>query len=267
MMHYAKSKRKDKISICNLCREEKELSWDHVPPKGGIDLTPVEMNTVFNVMTGGKQQPKLRISQNGMKFRTICSSCNSYLGTHLDPIINDFALSVGNYLNTEIILPEEINHKVKPQRLMKAVLGHLVASKVEIEDTVFDQKAREYVLDIDATLPDDINIFYWVYPHNCSVTIRDFGMFTPRGTFNEPAIFQVMKYFPIAYLCCDKSEYADLHNLSWYREAGIDDEIEIPLNLRRVEDPYWPEAPSDVENNIFFGGESASQSIHATPKV
>jgi hypothetical protein len=264
-MHYAKSKR-DKKSICNLCRVEKELSWDHVPPKGGIELTTIQMETIFSLLTGNKENRKFPESQNGMKYRTICSDCNSYLGTEFDPTINDFALSVGRYLQSTIELPDTINHKVMPQRLMKAILGHLIAAKVEIENTLFDQQAREYVLDIAAPLPKDINIFYWLYPHDCSITMRDFVMFTPRGTFQEPAIFQTLKYFPIAYLCNDKSEYAGLDNLSWYRNAGIDDEIEIPINLRRTEHPYWPEAPSDEENNIVAGGASAFNSVHAIPK-
>ena len=264
-MHYAKSKR-NKKSICNLCREEKDLSWDHVPPKGGIELSTVQMETILNLMSGDRENPKIRESQNGMKFRTICSDCNSLLGSEYDPVINDFSISVGNYLNSNIKLPKVINHKVKPQRLMKALLGHLVAAKVDIENTLFDQQAREYVLDLSATLPKDINIFYWPYPHDCSITIRDFAMFTPRGTFNEPAIFQTLKYFPIAYLCCNKATYADLECLSWYREAGIDDEIEIPINLSRIEHPYWPEAPTDNDNNVFFGGQSAANSVHAKPK-
>lgn len=241
-MYYAKSKR-EKKSICNLCRVKKDLSWDHVPPKGGIELTTVQMDTIFSLMTGNTENRKLRESQNGMKYRTICSDCNAYLGTEFDPTINNFALSVSQYLQS-----------------------HLVAAKVEIEDTSFDQQAREYVLDINAPLPKDINVFYWVYPHECSIAMRDFGMFTPRGTFQEPAIFQTLKYFPIAYLCCNKPEYAGLDNLSWYRNAGIDDEIEIPINLRRTEHPYWPEAPSDEENNVVFGGQSAANSVHVTPK-
>lgn len=149
---------------------------------------------------------------------------------------------------------------------MKAILGHLVAAKIEVEDTLFDREAREYVLDIDAKLPESINVFYWAYPHHCSVTIRDFGMFTPRGTFNEASVFQTLKYFPIAYLCSNKPEYANLDCLSWYRDADIDQEVEIPINLKRVEHPYWPEAPSDEDNNVFFGGQSASNAVHAVPK-
>lgn len=265
IVNYAKLKR-EKTSICNLCMEEKPLSWDHVPPKGGIELGPVEMETVFEVLTGDRQKPRLRESQNGVKYRTLCKECNEYLGIEYDPVLNGFAISVGRYLRSSVTLPNVVNHSVKPQRLMKALLGHLVAAKVEVENTAFDQLARAYVLDPASLLPDDIHIFYWIYPYSSSVTIRDFGMFTPRGKYNEPAIFQTLKYFPVAYLCCDKPSYAGLPALSWYREAGLDDEIELPLSMGRVEDPYWPEAPDDADGNVFFGGQSASQAIHARPR-
>jgi len=265
-MHYAKVKR-EKRSICNLCNEEKPLSWDHVPPQGGIELSKVEMETVFEVLAGNRENPKLRESQNGVKYRTICKECNELLGLNYDPVLNQFAISVGRYLNSTIKLPEVVMHSVKPQRLFKALLGHLVAAKVDIENTEFDVLARNYVLDEAAPLPDGVNVFYWVYPYTCSITIRDFAMFTPRGTFNEPAVFQTLKYYPIAYLFCDKEEYANLATLSQFRAVGLDEEVEIPINLKRVEGPYWPEAPSDKENNIFFGGQSAMNAIHARRRV
>lgn len=265
-MYYAKSKR-EKYSICNLCRETKALSWDHVPPKGAIELTTVKMNTIFNIMTAGAEQPKLRESQNGMRYRTICSDCNSLLGSAYDIEMNNFATDIGSYLASSIELPETINHKLKPQRLMKAILGHLVAAKVDIENTEFDRLAREYVLDKSAEFPEDLSLFYWIYPHDCSVTIRDFGMFVPRGTFQKPTIFQTLKYFPLAYLCCSEPEYANLPKLSDYRGAGLDEEIEIKINLKRVEHPYWPEAPSDKENNVLFMGQSGAGSVHAIPKA
>ena len=265
-MHYAKVKR-ERVSICNLCRREQTLTWDHVPPKGGIEISSVEMQTVFAAMTGGQASPKLRESQNGVKYRTICKACNEYLGVEYDPSLNDFAVSVGRYVRTALELPSTISHRVKPQRVMKALLGHLVAAKVEVEDTYFDKLAREYVLGPGRPMPETLNIFYWIYPYQCSVTIRDFGMFTPRGTFNEPAIFQTLKYFPIAYLCSEKCDYAGLPSFSRYRCAGLDDEIEVPIDLRRVEDPFWPEAPSDTDNNVFFGGQSASNAVLARPRV
>jgi hypothetical protein len=264
-MHYAKYKR-DKKSKCNLCGHDKSLSWDHVPPKGGIELTVVQMQTVFDLMSGNQEKPKLRESQNGVKYRTICKECNELLGVQYDPTMNDFAIEVGRYLNTTLVLPEVVHHPVKPQRLLKALFGHLIAAKVEIENTKFDQIAREYVLDEDATLPEELSVFYWAYPYECSVTMRDFGMFTPRGTFNEPAVFQMLKYFPIAYLCVEKTEYAGLPSLNAFRDCGLDETFELPINLRRVEEPYWPESPSDEDNNVLFGGQSAANAIHSTPR-
>lgn len=265
-MYYAKSKRGEKKSTCNLCRQEKALSWDHVPPKGGIDLGPVEMETVFEIMAGDRGKPKLRESQNGVKYRTICRECNSYLGLEYDPVINDFARSIGRYLKSGIILPEQISHRVKPQRLMKALLGHIVAAKVEIEDTVFDRSARKYVLDPNLPLPDDIHIFYWIYPYATSVTIREFGMFAHGATLEQAAVYQSLKYYPVAYLCSSQPDYAGLPALSQYRDADLDDEIEIPVDLKRLEDPYWPEAPNDKDNKIFFAGQSAAAAVHARPR-
>jgi len=68
-MDYFKNKR-ELIDICNICLETKRLSYDHIPPQGGIKLTPVEINTISNRMHGhGKA---LFVSQNGLKFRFIC---------------------------------------------------------------------------------------------------------------------------------------------------------------------------------------------------
>ncbi|KPL25180.1 MAG: hypothetical protein AMJ75_01820 [Phycisphaerae bacterium SM1_79] len=263
-MHYVKFKR-EKCSVCNLCRGVKNLTWDHVPPKGGIELTSVEMETILAVMTGNRENAKPRESQNGVKYRTICKECNEYLGHNFDLALNEFAHSVAMYLKTSIQLPKIVHHKTKPKRLIKAVLGHLVAAKANVEDTRFDRLAREYVLDPSAELPDDINIFYWVYPYTGSITIRDFAMFVPRGIFAKPAMFQTMKYFPIAYLICSEGSYAGLNSLSMYRDCGLDDEVEIPIALDRVEYAHWPEAPEGT-TNVFAGGQSAMDAIVAQPR-
>ena len=265
-MHFAKVKR-DKVSVCNICQKRKSMTWDHVPPKGGVDLCKVEMTNLSGLMTSNEAELSLLESQNGLKFRTICKECNDLLGVNYDSTLNYFALTCSRYLKTNIQLPEVIHHKTKPQRLLKSIIGHLLAAKVEMENTHFDVAAREYVLDENAILPDDINIFYWVYPYKFTTVLRDFAMFTPRGTFNKPAIFQALKYFPIAYLCCTELRYANLTSLTDYRNCSINDEIEIPINLKRIEQPLWPEEPCDKDNNITFVGKSAANSIYARPRI
>lgn len=262
-MQYAIAKRQ-KRSICNLCRKEADLTWDHVPPKGGIVVRPVEILTIMTRLCG---QPGRRvISQNGVKYRTICKACNEYVGREYDPIMNAFSKSVGLYIRSTLHIPREVAHRTKPQRLLKSLLAHLVAAKVPIEDTVFDQQARAYVLDPVAKLPADINVFYWVYPYDTTVIMRDFAMFTPRGTFLDPAIFQLIKTFPVAFLCTNVARYAGLHSLSPHRDCELDDEVDVPMRLFPVHEQEFPETPDDRDNVVIFGGASAMQGFHASPR-
>jgi len=77
--YYAKMKR-DKNHFCNICKSKTLLTWDHVPPQGGIDITPVEQETILERLTASKDDRQYLISQNGVKYRTICKDCNDRLG-------------------------------------------------------------------------------------------------------------------------------------------------------------------------------------------
>jgi hypothetical protein len=263
-MHYVKTKR-ERIGQCNLCAEVKPLSWDHIPPKGGIQLSTMEMENLLNVFTRKKEERKIRESQNGIKFRTICKECNEFLGVNYDTVINDFAISVGRYLKTHFKLPEVLHHRTKPVRLMRGILGHLVSVKQEFEDAQFDRQVRHFIFDPLKTIPDNIHIFYWIYPYDCTVILRDFMMPSVRGNFKDFGFFQTLKSFPIAYLISDKTRYEGLLDLSKYRNYSLDDETEIPIQLNRVEHHYWPEMVD--KGNMLFGGQALSDAITALPKV
>lgn len=227
-------------------------------------MRPVEIMTIMARMGG--QTGRAVVSQNGIKYRTICKSCNEHIGAEYDPTLNTFSKSVGLYVKSTLRIPREVGHKTKPQRLLKSLIAHLVAAKVEIEDTTFDQQARAYALDPDAKLPADINVFYWVYPYDVTVVMRDFAMFTPRGTFRDPAVFQLIKSFPVAFLCTNAASYAGLHSLSPFRDCELDDEVDLARNFFPVHERQFPETPNDRDNTILFGGASAMQGFHATPR-
>ena len=262
-MYYVKTKRK-KVGICNMCSQEKSLSWDHVPPKGGIELTTIEMENLLHVFTKKEDVRNIRESQNGLKYRTICKECNEFLGQKYDHVVNEFALTVGRHLKSGLKFPKMIHHKTKPLRLMKGILGHLLAAKAEYDDVLLDTQVREFILDEKSVIPDNIYIFYWVYPYNCAIILRDFVMPSVRGNFKNFGFFQTIKYFPIAYLISNKPKYEDLIELTKYRSVDIDEEIDLPIDLSRIEHHYWPEMLD--EKNILFGGQTASNSVIALPK-
>jgi hypothetical protein len=262
---YSTKFKRGKVGRCNICKKRKHLSWDHVPPKGGIYLSAVEQETVFSHMTVAKINRKYSISQNGVKYRTICKECNEKIGSKFDPVLNGFARGIGNILKSNLILPSIIYYKTKPNLLIRAILAHLLAAKADIDKVTTDEQIRNFIFDENATIPEDINIFYWVHPYTNTVIIRDIAMLAVRGKFGGKAgVFSVLKYFPIAYLVTNLKRYEGLSELTLYRNSKQQDIIDIPINLKDIRGPEWPEIVDD--GNMVAGGQSIQSSVSAIPK-
>ena len=262
-MHYSKVKR-EKQGPCNLCRKEAGLTWDHVPPQGGIELSSMEMRTILETLSGDPDKDKYRITQNGVKYRTLCKACNEWLGQEFDPVLNKFANDVALLVRSPLHLPPILEVETKPHRLIRAILGHLVAAKSELDDVVFDQQVRNYIFDQSAPLPGEISIFYWIYPYPIQVVIRDVGMPSTRGNYSDFMFCQILKYFPVAYMVSTADEYEGLAKLTQYRDAKLDEIMRLPIGLRNVPNQHWPEAPD--KGNILFGGQAMESSVIGSPR-
>lgn len=261
---YVKVKR-EKTGPCNICLKTTSLSWDHVPPKGGIDISPIEQETILYRLTSTESERRVAVSQNGNKYRTLCESCNNeLLGANYDTILNDFAIGVGRFLNTTLDLPPIVHIETKPQKLIRAVLGHLLAAKVELDDVILDKKMREIVLDENMPIPEDIRVFYWIYPYKDIVVIRDIVLQDLCRTAKGPIFVNLLKYFPIAYLVSDSELYEEIDELTAYRDLGPDETAEIPIRLDEIKHPDWPEAGNEF--TLIAGGRSFVSSIHARPR-
>lgn len=258
-MPYIKLK-KEKIDRCNICLEIKKLSWDHIPPQGGIIVTPVEIRSIYEQLAG-KANEKYELSQNGVKYRTICGDCNSILGREYDKILNEFNRTIASFLSTQLILPKIIHVKTKPIRLIKAILGHIAAAKTVIDDVELDKQIRRLILDKTEPIPTDINVFYWIYPYDSTVIMRDFGTLINSSDNRSFAVCDLIKYFPLAFIITDKQDFRGLDSLGKYRELQLDNEAEIRINLSRVENYNWPEKVDD--NNMIFLSTETQKGISA----
>ena len=262
-MHYSKVKREKKAE-CNLCRTQAELTWDHVPPQGGIELSSVEMRTVLQTLSGDPEKDKFNLSQNGVKFRTLCKGCNEWLGRKFDPTLNDFPRHLGELVRTPLHLPPTVDVETKPHRLIRGIVGHLVAAKAELDDVVFDRAVRDFIFDPSLPVPDDLHIFYWIYPYPTQVVLRDVAMPKKRGDFSEFQFCHVLKYFPIAFLVSDADAYEGLPELTRHRGAEPDDVVSLTIPLRDAPDHLWPEAPD--KGNVLMGGQAMESSVFGSPR-
>ena len=261
---YSQVKR-EKSSLCNICQSQSQMTWDHIPPKGGIILGPVEQETVFERLTTDPKDRVYTISQNGVKFRTICSNCNNFwLGTKYDPALNEFALSTGKILIENNPLPQFIQVRCKPTAIIRAILGHLLAAKAQIDNVVLDNEIRGFFFDENTPNPSSIHVFYWIYPYSSIVILRDIVMPAVRGRFDESGFFNIIKYFPIAYLVTDLQSYEGLMELTVFRDMKTNEYADILIPLNSFKHPQWPEIVDP--GNMVVGGTGLQSSILATPK-
>jgi len=260
---YTEIKRKQ-IDRCNICGRKSILGWDHVPPQGGIDLSSVEIRSILQRIAPDKNRNKFLLSQNGLKYRTLCGDCNNKLGREYDPILNKFAREVGSFMKTAINLTTAVQFKTKPNVLIRAILGHMLAAKAHYDDVLTDEAFRSFLFDTCATLPKDIYVFYWVYPFQSIVVLRNVLMLAVRGQFDEVASFDILKYFPVGYLVTDKPKYEYLSELSAFRNLDTFADGEVPIDFHSIYEPDWPEKIDD--GNVLLGGQSLASSVYAIPR-
>lgn len=262
---YVKVKR-SQTGACNICQTQADLKWDHVPPQGGINVAPLDQYTILERLAGRSLDPNRMLTQNGVKYRTLCQQCNSkLLGGGYDQTLNEFALTIGRLLKTKLHLPRHVSVVTKPARLLRSLFGHLLAAKAGLEHMKPDEAMRQYVLDPAARLPPDLNVFYFVYPYPDVVVIRDVVMLARRGRFDSKGMFSILKYFPIAYVVANLKQYEGLQSLSFHCPHDLDQEVDIQIPLRTPRPRDWPEVVDDG-NLVIGGGSSGQSSVAAIPK-
>lgn len=258
---------RDKYGQCNICLCEKKLTWDHVPPKSCYAITPAIQQTLFqNMSSRAGNRMLFSETQNSVKFRTLCSSCNNkLLGNRYDPVLKDFVGSILRFTQTNLAIPTVVKISTKPFALAKAVFGHLLASKGDLGNTEYDKQMRRFFMDIEHDLPEGLNIFYWYYPYELIIVYRDIVMPAIRGRINgQVAGFSGLKFFPVAFLVSDTESYEGLSKIPFEQVTNIEDEVEIPLDLSNPHQERWPEMVD--AGNFYAGGKTIESSVIAYDK-
>ena len=253
---YAKEKRKinDK---CNICGEVSNLTWDHVPPKFCFNDGKVKYNSILEM---NNKKIRNKISQNGLKYRSICARCNNnLLGSDYDKEYKKLV----NILYQLYITPGEIEQYVEIQeinvnKISRAIIGHLLAARNEYIDVKTENKLREYFLNTNQKPPKEFKLLYYIYIYNTIMIIRDvvpkkFG----KVEYAIPEGFiSCINSFPIAFILthnCDNN--VQLYDMFELCTDNINEVVNLRIDLlsymypnkKAIRDPYWPCNISDEE--------------------
>lgn len=267
-MYYQKIFSKNRIDRCNVCNQpERDMAWDHVPPKGGIDLVEVEVRHMMAFLQGDNAPKKPLVSQNGVKFRTICRDCNTKFGQRFDPSINRFGREIKRVIDSSLVMPSQTIHvREKPDRIARAVLGHLLSAKINVEDSAFDDEVRGFIFDDTVPIPETMNVYYWVFPFNTTIISRDVGLMEWRGGETKISVGSLLKYLPVAFFVTREAHWEGLPNLR--RLCNPKDpmfETDIPIDLGNTRAFDWPEKPEGTR--AAFYGATMQEAIQAVPRV
>lgn len=255
-----------KDSICNICQLEKELSKDHIPPKACPSVKNIVISKLTYQMTGDRSFHP-RHSQNGVDYKTICNGCNNILGSKYDWTLGEFSQQIESFVQSQLLLPDSFEVECYPNAIMRSILGHLLAAKTEKDEVIIDNLIRPCILNPTLPIPDDIFISYWVYPYEKTILLRDFAMPAVRGDLQTYGFFNMIKFYPIAFLIAHKLTYYEkLPNLHEFNSLPSTAKAKVPINLRLSKRASWPEECIGMEN-ILCLGQAANDSVYAVPKA
>jgi hypothetical protein len=239
---------------CNICGNVGPLTDDHTPPKGCVRPTAMTLQHVASRLSA--ERAHAAKANDGVKYRTLCGRCNNeLLGGRYDLALIDFVNRVAGLLESNLSLPSEMTIPAMPGRIVRAVWGHLAAVGVDRYPKGPDTEAlRDFFFDESLSIPDGINVYYWVYPYRRQVLIRDAGITDMRGPSH--ATYWLMKFYPLAFAVW-RSEgsyglnFRDLAALSPTPGAVVD----VRVELTRLPPELWLEAPTDTQA-IMYGRDS-----------
>ena len=200
---------------------------------------------------------------------TICERCNNeLLGRQYDPALHRMSRKVGQVLRVakRCALPPRVPVSIKPQRVARAVVGHLLAAE-EIAPGVARrapllEEMRDFFLDETAELPKSLRLYWWPYRGHQRVTILrgvsvlfGFTQVSPPPT----VIGDFLKFFPLSFWLTSKmpqsiaSQIADLEIDP--RGLSMDDEEELSV-ATMASDTFasdWPEHPTGYQVLLMNG--------------
>jgi hypothetical protein len=263
-MRYIKHKR-EKSGECTICRQTRDLSWDHIPPQAAGNIDPVILVSAMTALTGDAQGNRSVISQNGYKIRSICKACNETIGHEYDPTIGELCANITRYLESPLTLPSEANFDTVPARLLRGLLAHMLSAKLFPTAGVVDQHIREYLADHTLSFNSDWHLYYWFYPHPPISVLRDFAMMIPTRSGREVGFCSVMKFPPLGMLLTDAKYFHDLPDLCIFSHFGIDDPGRIQMKFKNPYPSAWPEGPD--HSGFIVAGDSAANSLYSTPRA
>jgi hypothetical protein len=195
--------------------------------------------------------------RGGVKFRTLCASCNNKLGTFEDKAIKDFFTRVSTVMRqSSIVLLDERLVEAIPNRIFRAVLAYVSTANDRGNRSALDEHTLQLFNGIKSIQDIPYKIYYWPYTGPWLTVIRDSVI--SYNFFKDALWMCVIKFKPIGFAVTALDANLPLPCLNNYLTRGSDELAYLPLLASQSEnDLHWPANPGS-QDAVMASSESVS---------
>lgn len=240
-------RKKDSLTFgcCKACGEYKILTEEHIPPKSAYNngtLKVYSADESLKTITDNNRDPwdfeglKFKLKQGGNRFRTLCSSCNSYFGTHYVDYYQKVVKSFAFFLKT-IDIEKETNicvtiEKFKPLVFIKEV----VAMFASLTNIAKYKEIKTFLLNKnEVSLKNDkLRVYMSVFRGGIK---RMSGWCVWVGTKGHFLVSEIVSYPFIFVLLGNANEHNDENckhlgtNITNFASFKYEEEVDVKINL------------------------------------
>jgi hypothetical protein len=135
--------------MCHICGEERELTFEHIPPRRAFNSKPVAIQTILGLIKqserGLAQAPPLRLKR-GMGKRSLCRRCNERTADHYGEAFADWTVQALRYVDrVDGAGKLYVRFKIDPVRVIKQIIVMCLAT-AEFHDPRLHETLRGLVL-------------------------------------------------------------------------------------------------------------------------
>ena len=201
--------------------------------------------------------------QNGVWFRTLCSSCNNNLGGTEDQEITNFYRSVRRLVGSSLTQwPRIMHYEVRPNILLKGILVHLLSANESGTPSEFDELVRAIYRGETNLHATPLNVFYWPYRGKELTIVREVVAHANVRN-SEPHLIYLIKLKPLSFAVTTSLKFGSRPRLNDYITNHDSLKRTIPLIMTQIEsNSCWP-ATVGKQGLILTG--AGTSGLVATP--
>lgn len=232
---------KNNFGKCRICGQNKQLTFEHVPPRVTLNRTTKYVSIPFEEWSIDSK-PKGKILQGGIGYYSLCKDCNTFLGINYVKAYEKWVISaVQLIMKYDFDFAKYIALKQEPLKIIKQIISMFLAIN---DDWYLDAhpELAEFVRNpLSNALPDKFQVFTYL---NHKGQYRYFKY----GVAHDPVLGVIcvseIAFPPFGYVLTYNfdGKIERLQNITHFKNYSPESKHDLDMSLHKLETniPFCP---------------------------